>query len=211
MDQTITRTCERVFALALTVLQEEAVRIQGVEGDTEARPGLAGRSERHFQAVLFEGLHRAGLRVTVEDAYFGFEERRTNVPTADLAVQIDGGRWLWVEIKRVRPAELGFATLNVVNADAQKLDEVAQVDPRNLPQALIFVLIRALDSREYSASWYWDSINRQSAVSRWSFSRHQVVEIPLSGARRAEMMVAMWARDDRSQGAGVPRRVHGGS
>ena len=77
-------SCEKVFALASQALQEEAKRIEGVEGDSEHRPGVAGRSERHFQATLFEGLHRGDLRVTVEDAYYGFSDGK-NAPTADLA------------------------------------------------------------------------------------------------------------------------------
>jgi len=199
MTEAFAGSCDNVLSLACRALQEEAQRIQGVEGDRHERPGLAGRSERHFQATLFEGFHRGGLRVTVEDAYFGHEHRETNLPTSDLAVELDPGTWLWLEIKRVRPGELGFATLNVVRADARKLDEMAGADLRNFPQAIMLVLIRAHESREHSASWYWESINQQSSVGRWPFVRHRIEEIRFNGDRRGEMMVAMWARQSPIQ------------
>jgi hypothetical protein len=188
-----TKQCEAIFTAALHAFREEASRVRGVEGDYEERPGIAGRSERHFQATLFEALHQHGFRATVEDAYFGFDAA-AKTATADLAVEIAPGVWLWLEIKRVRPKELGFATQEVIRSDAAKLDAVAAADRRNLPQAMLLVFIREDGSREYDAAWYWDSINKQCDVGRWPFARHDIAEVRFDDTRRGQLMCGMWAR-----------------
>ena len=184
--------CRAILNAALEGLQQDSHRIAGVEGCDEKLPGLSGRSERHFQAAIFSGLTARGRRVTVEDQYYGTEGVKGQ--EADLAVELSDGRWLWMELKRFLPGNVGFASAGDLRHDVAKLSVLAKKDRRNLPQGLLVVLLRDSSGQSDDLEAVW--CRRVSELTDpFSFCEYRLARIPFSDEREGDMLIGLWARD----------------
>lgn len=118
-----------------------------------------------------------------------------NMPATDLAVDLHGTRdeWLWTEIKRIRPRELG-ETRGYVLSDVDKLDRMARAHRKNLPQAILLILMRAAGTEEATVDFYWDMLNTNLGLGSWDFVDRRHSPSRFSEAVHGEMMIGLWAR-----------------
>ena len=185
--------CRQILSSVFEALVDNAERIQGVEGSDQDLAGISGRAERHFQAVAFCALSRTN-RVTVEDQYHN-PNAGGNVQTADLAIELRDGRWMWIEIKRFRPDDVSFSSVPQLRGDITKLSDLGRLDDGNLPHGILFAFVRDDASRKDQLEAVWEKRVAELLDGSWTFREYRIGKVRFSEDRTGELLVGLWARE----------------